>query len=153
MSEAKPVIVEKKFEVGEALYRVVYINKEGREYWEGITQVYKIYSYNAYQVLEIFLDNGLCFNKYRVRGSNREDIVKVCVDLAGLEDIFLLNPKEIERINSLKDLQKFIKHVKNFVQDAGIILTEELDPEEQPEPEEDEDEPEDEPNPFLKAFL
>ena len=124
------VIVERKFEVGEALYKVVYINKEGREYWEGITKVYKIYSYNAHQVLEIFLDNGLCFNKYRVSGSNKENIVKVCVDLAGLEDIFFLNPKEIGELNNVKKLQKFIKYVKSFVEDAGIILTEELDPEE-----------------------
>jgi len=126
---AETVKVEKNFKVGDVLYEIDYLNKEGKEYWEGVVRIYKIYGCidNRY-VLEIYFDNELCFHKYRVSESNRENIIKVCVDLAGLEDVFFLNPKEIEKISNVKELQKFIKHVKNFVQDAGIILTEELDP-------------------------
>lgn len=122
------VRVSKDFKVGSVLYSVDYTVGEGKEYWEGITTISKIYDADNKIVVAIYMENGICFERYRIVESNRVNDVKVCVSGLLDEDVFFLNPREIEGIDSVKRLQKFIGYIKSFVEDAAIILTEYLNP-------------------------
>ena len=145
MVEVRRTFEGEKLGRGKVFYNVDYWTKG--EYWEGVTRISKVYYpiwpylNNVRYTLEIrFEDAGLCFHTYRIRdswnGTGLDNIIKVCVDLAGLEDVPFLEPRELEKINDLDGLKKFLGYVKSFIEDAATITIENLQPE---EPDEDEE--------------
>ena len=131
-----------KVEQGKVFYEVEYINEKGRDdYWEGVTRIHKIhypiwpYANNVRYTLEVQLEDGmLCFNSYRIRdswnGTGRDNLGKICVDSTGLEDIPFLMPHEIEKIQDVEDVKRFLDDIKQFIVNSATYMVEMFEPEE-----------------------
>jgi len=147
MTEAEEKVkIEAKFEgerveQGKVFYEIEYENEKGRdEYWEGVTRIHKIhypiypYGNHVRYTMEIKLEDGmLCFRSYRVRmswnGTGADSLSRICVDSTMLEDIPFLMPSEIEDIQNVEDLKRFLDGIKDFLINSATYMIETFEPE------------------------
>jgi hypothetical protein len=142
----KPEMVERKrwrfegeeVEQGKVFYEVEYefdesINAATRVEIHNIWYPIWPYGNNVRITLKITLEGDICFEFYRIRdswdGTGRDNIAKICVDVPDLEEIFFLNPNELDKINSATDVRKYVKDIAFFINDIVSYAVERLLPE------------------------